>query len=107
MNTSSGVVFVRDTDLTNELIDDDGLTAAASCKVVGLRERRRIVTIPPTLVTTLRRRPLKNSMLRDGGRRNPVPKAPVSLETFQDTGSQNLIILSFVIMQIDCIQILI
>ena len=39
MNATS-VMLVCDSDLTNKLIDDDGLTAAASCGVVGLRERR-------------------------------------------------------------------
>ena len=90
MNASS-VVFLCDTDSTNELIDDDDLKAAASCEVVGLRERRRIVTIPPTLVTTLRCRPLNNLMLRDGGRCNPASKAPVPPRTFRPSGSQNLI----------------
>ena len=91
MNVTS-VMLVRDSDSTNKVIDDDGLTAAASCEVVGPRERRGIITIPPTRITTLRCRPLQNSIIRDGEIRNPAPEAPVSLRAFRPPGCQNLIV---------------
>ena len=82
MEQASSVVFVCDIDSTYEMTDDDGLTAAASCGVVGPKERRRITTIPPTRVTTLRCRPLRNLIVGNGGGRNPASEVPAPSRIF-------------------------
>jgi len=50
-NTS--VECACDISLINGLIGDGGWTAVTSCEVVGLRERRGIILIPPTNEATL------------------------------------------------------
>ena len=66
------------------------MTAAASCGVVGPKDRRRIITIPPTRIATLRCRPYINLIVGDGGERNPASEVPVPSRIFQPTGSPNL-----------------
>ena len=89
MGDSSAVFICADVDLTYRMTDDDGLTTTASCEVVGPKDRRRI-TIPPTRIVTLRCRPLINSIVGDGGERNPASEIPVPSGIFQPTGNPNL-----------------
>ena len=76
-----------DIDSTYGMTDNDGLTAAASCGVVGPKNRRRIITIR---IATLRCRPHINLIVGDGGERNPASEIPVLPRIFQTTGSPNL-----------------
>ena len=87
---ASSVVFVCDIDSTYKMTDGNGKTAAAGCGVVGPRDRRRIITIPPTRIVTLRCRPHINLIVGDGGERNPASEVPVSSRIFPPTGSPNL-----------------
>ena len=73
--------------------DDDDLTAVPSCGVIGLRDRREVITTPSTQGTTLRCRPVKNLTIRYGERRSPAFESPVSPMAFHTHESQNLIII--------------
>ena len=89
-NINESSVFVcDDVDRTYGMTDDDGLTAAVSCGVIGPKYRRRITTIPPTRIATFRCRPRIKSIVGDGGERNPASEVPVPSRIFQLTGSPN------------------
>ena len=91
---ASSVVFVCDIDSTYEMTDDDGLTAAANCGVVGPKNRRQIITIPPTRIATLRCRPHMDAgpyinLIVGRGQRNPASEIPILSRIFPPTGSPN------------------